>query len=81
MEPVSFASRGVLLTCTTVWVERAGLEPPYTIGQVKLEDGPLVFGHVRGLHSHTAVPVDVRLVIAPEANEVPPFWFEPEDTR
>ena len=79
MEPASFAPSGSLLTCTTVWVARAGLEPPYTLGQVKLDDGPLIFGHVRGLAEHASMPVAVRLAMAPEADDVPPFWFEPEE--
>lgn len=81
MEPASFAPRGSLLTCTTVWVGRAGLEPPYTLGQVKLDDGPLIFGHVRELEEGATMPVAVRLVIAERADDVPPFWFEPEEDR
>jgi len=79
MREHSFSARGTLLTYTTVWVPRPGLEPPYTIGQVKLEDGPLVFGHIRGLADGTPVPAAVQLALADELPAVPPFWFEPEE--
>ena len=81
MEPTSFASTGSLLTCTTVWVGRPGLEPPYTIGQVKLDEGPLIFGHVRGLADAALMPLAVRLVMAASGADIPPFWFEPEEER
>jgi uncharacterized protein len=77
MRPVAFEPNGSLLTCTTVWVPRPGLEPPYTLGQVKLTDGPLIFGHVRGLPRDAVMPTAVRLVVAEGEHDVPPFWFEP----
>jgi uncharacterized OB-fold protein len=79
MTECSFEPTGTLLTFTTVWVPRPGLEPPYTIGQVKLDDGPLVFGHVRGLSSNTRVPSPVRVAISADEQAVPPFWFEAEE--
>lgn len=77
MRETEFSSDGQLLTYTTVWIARPGIEPPYTIGQIKLDDGPLVFGHVRGLAQGTIVPVPVQLVVSPETASIPPFWFEP----
>jgi uncharacterized OB-fold protein len=79
MRETVFSSEGQLLTYTTVWVARPGIEPPYTIGQVKLDDGPLVFGHVRGLVDGTTVPAPVQMVVSPEVASIPPFWFEPEE--
>lgn len=81
MEPEAFSASGALLTCTTVWVGRPGLEPPYTLGQVKLDGGPLVFAHVRCLSAETTMPVDVRLVVSDDPDAVPPFWFEPEEMQ
>ena len=81
MRETMFSSDGQLLTYTTVHVARPGIEPPYTIGQVKLDDGPLIFGHVRGLADGTPVPAPVQLVVSPEPDSIPPFWFEPEEVR
>lgn len=78
LEPTAFAARGTLISHTTVWVGPDALAPPYTIGQVMLDDGPLIFGHVRGLAGDAAVPLLVRLRLAAGADAVPPFWFEPE---
>ncbi|WP_041775867.1 OB-fold domain-containing protein [Blastococcus saxobsidens] len=73
-----FANRGRILSYTTVWVARPGLAPPYTLGQIQLDDdGPLVFGHIRELGDGTRVPVPVRMVVADTDDAVPPFWFEP----
>jgi uncharacterized protein len=81
MVDTHFEPTGSLLTYTTVWVARAGMEPPYSLGQVKLDDGPLVFGHLRGLTEDARVPLPVRLAVAADAQTVPPFWFEPEEGR
>jgi uncharacterized protein len=78
MEEKAFAPSGSLLTYTTVWVGRPGLEPPYTLGQVKLDDGPLVFAHVRGLNEDDVVPLPVWLVVSHEERALPPFWFDAE---
>jgi uncharacterized OB-fold protein len=69
------ATTGQLLSHTTVWVERAHLTPPYVIGQVRLDDGTLLFGHVRGVDGGARVPLRVRVVLA-EEQAVPPFWFD-----
>ena len=79
MAPVEFSSRGRLLTHTTVWVQRPGIPAPYTLGQVKIDDGPLVFGHVIGLKDSTTVPAPVRIVLDPDPAAVPPFRFKLEE--
>ena len=81
VEETAFGPGGELLTHTTVWVGRPGLEPPYVLGQVKLDDGPLVFVHVRELPADARVPLRVSLVLAGDAAAVPPFWFHPEEDR
>ena len=80
MAQTSFPATGQLLTFTTVWVARPGLTPPYTLGQIKVDNGPVVFGHVRGLTDGTRVPASVRLVVGPDPEAVPTFWFELEET-
>jgi uncharacterized OB-fold protein len=74
---VPLAPTGTLLTYTTVWVPRPGLEPPFVLGQVKIDDGPIIFCHVRGLGEELVVPHPVEIVMADSADSVPPFWFEP----
>lgn len=81
MIETTFAGTGTLLTYTTVWVGRPGIPPPYTLGQVKLDDGPLVFGHVRGLPDDAHVPIPVRTAVAAAESAVPRFWFELEEGR
>lgn len=77
---VAFDPCGSLLTFTDVHVPRAGLETPYTLGQVRIDDGgPVVFGHIRGLAPEAAVPVRVRLHLAEHRDQVPWYWFEPDD--
>jgi uncharacterized OB-fold protein len=81
MEPERFSSRGTLLTHTEVWTPRPGLEVPYRLAQVQIEDGPAIFCHVRGLEPGRLIPLPVRLVLAADEAAVPPFWFEPEEER
>lgn len=77
IEGLAFESTGTLITHTTVWVPRPGLEPPYTLAQIDLPEGVRVFAHLRELTPEHRVPFPVRLVIAPEETAVPPFWFVP----
>lgn len=72
----AFAPTGTLLTHTTVHVDRPGLASPYCLGQVHLDGGPLVFGHVRPAADGVPVPAPVRVVLDPDPSAVPPFWFE-----
>ena len=76
IEGTALSRSGSLLTYTEVWVERPGLEPPYVLGQVELDDGPVIFTHVRGLASGSRVPLPVTIA-AGEEGAVPPFWVEP----
>jgi len=75
----ALSSHGELITCTTVWISRPGLVPPFTLGQIDLPEGARVFGHVRSLPEHARVPLPVQLVMAPEDDAIPPFWFEPTE--
>jgi len=78
VDSVCFERTGSLLTYTTVWVPRSGLEVPYTLGQVHVDDdGPVVFGHVRGLSEGAKVPCRVGLRLG-DPDETPWYWFEPE---
>jgi uncharacterized protein len=71
-----FSRSGLLVTHTTVHVPRAGLDAPYMLGQVALDnDGPLVFAQIRGLSSDAAVPCPVRSVLATPGSS-PWYWFE-----
>lgn len=79
MRETAFAQEGLLLSFTTVWVPREGLGTPYMLSQVKLEDGPVVVAHVRGLPLKATLPVRVRLCVAMDEHAMPPFWFEPEE--
>ena len=76
-ERAPLASAGRLVTHTTVWISRPGLEAPFTLGQVELPEGILVFGHIRGIEESDRVPLPVALQLAPDAAAIPPFWFEP----
>lgn len=68
---------GSLITYTTVWVPRPGLEPPYALGQIDLPEGVRVIAHVREVPDDARVPLPVHVVMAADADTVPPFWFEP----
>jgi uncharacterized OB-fold protein len=71
------SDRGSLITCTTVWVARPGLAPPYTLAQVDLENGVRVFAHARRIDAAMSVPMPVHMVVNPDSDAVPAFWFEP----
>jgi uncharacterized OB-fold protein len=77
MEPALLSARGALITHTTVHIPRPGVEAPFTLGQVELSEGVLVFGHVRGLAADDRVPLAVEMRLAPDDGSVPPYWFEP----
>lgn len=76
---VLLANEGTLITFTTVWVPRPGLDVPYVLGQVDLADGVRVFAHGRGLTDAHRVPLAVRLVLAEQPDAVPPFVFQPRE--
>lgn len=78
VEIVALEPTGTLLTYTTVWVPRPGLEPPFILGQVKIDDGPTIFCHVGSIDDSITVPHPVKLMLAEKLASIPPFWFEPE---
>lgn len=80
LETILLAPEGRLLTYTTVWVPRPGLEPPYILAQVELPEGVRIFAHVRDLQPEHRVPLAVRLVLADAEDDIPPFWFEPMES-
>lgn len=70
------APEGTLLSYTTVHVPRAGLDVPYTLGQVLIGD-VILFAHVRGLDAKARVPLPVAVVVPPEREGPLDFWFRP----
>jgi uncharacterized OB-fold protein len=66
-----------LLSYTTVWVPRPSLTVPYVLGQVEFGDGASVFAHVRELPEDARVPLPVSVVLSPDPDQTPSFWFEP----
>jgi hypothetical protein len=72
-----FAVTGTVVSYTTVWVGRPGVPPPFTLGQVKLDDGPLLLAHIRELPGDIRVPFNATLVLSEAPDSVPPFWFVP----
>jgi uncharacterized OB-fold protein len=77
MEVAPLSAEGKLITHTTVHIPRPGVEAPFTLGQVELPEGVLVFGHIRGLEAGDKVPLTVEMKLAPDEAAVPPYWFEP----
>lgn len=74
---VPLAGGGELQTRTTVWIARPGIDAPYTLCMVQLDDGVKVFGHLRDDEQPVAVGGRVRVrVPASDAGEAIPFWFE-----
>jgi uncharacterized protein len=77
-EERTLGDRGTLVTYTTVWVPRPGLQAPYVLGQVDLDDGVRIFTHGRELTDGAKVPMPVRLEFDADPEALPPFWFVPE---
>lgn len=74
---VPLAGGGELQTRTTVWVARPGIEAPYTLCMVQLDDGVKVFGQLREEGAEVAVGGRVRVrVPQADGDEQLPFWFE-----
>lgn len=72
-----FAGTGQLVTHTMSHVARPGVAVPYMLGQVQLDDeGPQVFGQVRGLDADAEVPCAVRTVVG-STDQTPWYWFQP----
>jgi len=66
-----------LRSYTTVWVPRPSLTVPYVLGQVDFGHGASVFAHVRELSPDARVPLSVSVVLSPDPDHTPSFWFEP----
>ena len=66
-----------LSSYTTVWVPRPSLTVPYVLGQVEFGDGASIFAHVRELPEDARVPLPVSVVLCPDPDQTPSFWFEP----
>jgi uncharacterized OB-fold protein len=77
MRETPLSVKGSLVTYTRVWVSRPGLDAPFTMGQVHLPEGIVVFAHVQDLPEEARVPMDVLLRMASEETSVPPFFFVP----
>lgn len=77
-EDVPLASTAALLSFTEVHVARPGLQVPYTLGQVRVDDGgPLLFGLVRGLTEPVRLPCAVEIVVPGRTEgSDPPYWFQ-----
>lgn len=75
----ALAATARLLTFTDVQVPRPGMEVPYTLGQVAVDDsGPLLFGRVRGpVPDGTELPCPVRIVVRAAEDGPATYWFEP----
>jgi uncharacterized OB-fold protein len=72
----AFSASGTLLSFTTVWVSRPGVPAPFMLVQVKLDYGPVVVSHGRGLGPDLRTPAPVTLVLNDDPDAVPAFWFE-----
>jgi uncharacterized OB-fold protein len=66
-----------LTSYTTVWVPRPSLTVPYVLGQIEFGGGASVFAHVRQLPEGARVPLPVTVVLSPDPDHPPSFWFEP----
>lgn len=72
----AFGGAGRLESYTEVMVPRPGLENPYVLGQIRLQDGPVVFGRVVGLVEPVDLPCTVRTRIGPGPDGAVSYWFE-----
>lgn len=75
--PARFGPAGELISQTVVWVARPGVEAPFTLAEVRLADGPRVFGHLRGPAPDGEGARAVMLRVGDEG-ATPPFWFVAE---
>lgn len=79
VDGAALSREGSLITYTTVWVPRPGVEPPYALGQIDLPEGVRVVAHVREVPEGAMVPLPVHIVMAADADAIPPFWFQPTE--
>jgi uncharacterized OB-fold protein len=71
-DEVALARHGELLSWTRVFVPLAGMEAPFILAQVRLDDGVLLFGHLRGVPESGVK----RVAIHVDEAQRPPFWFQ-----
>lgn len=73
------AGTATLLSETTVWVSRPNIQAPYTLGMIRLDEGPILFAHVRSDPGDTTrIGALLAVRFANGVDEVPAFWFVPE---
>jgi uncharacterized OB-fold protein len=72
MKEAAVARGGDLLSWTRVFVPLAGIEAPFILAQVRLDDGVLLFGHLHGTPESGARRVTVHV----DESQRPPFWFQ-----
>jgi uncharacterized protein len=75
---VKLARGGVLTTYTTVRVARPPLDAPYVLGHVTLDDGVILYAHVRDLADGAAAGGRVSVAVSALQGDVPAFWFTAE---
>jgi uncharacterized OB-fold protein len=76
IDPASFGPNGEVISYAEVWVPVDGLDSPYMLAQVRIEGGPTVFAHARGLTAGALAPLPVTMVCSDKEAAIPPFWFE-----
>ena len=77
VEDVVLAGRGTVQTYTVVHVARPGLDVPYVLGLVILDDNVRLYAHLRNMPPDVRLPCPVSVNFAADRHAVPPFWFEP----
>lgn len=77
LDDQAFTGTASLLSWTQVHVPRPGLEVPYVLGQVRLHEGPIVFGRIVGLDESVSLPSPVEARVGTDPDGRPVYWFEP----
>jgi len=76
LDEAPLAREGDLLSWTRVFVPLAGIEAPFILAQVRLDDGVLLFGHLRGTPESGVKRVTVHV----DETQRPPFWFQLDES-
>lgn len=79
VEQQAFDGTAELLSYTEVMVARPGIEAPYLLGQMRLANGPIVFGRVVGLHEDMRLPCAGEVRARDDGAGGVVVWFEPEE--
>ncbi|WP_033295395.1 Zn-ribbon domain-containing OB-fold protein [Amycolatopsis jejuensis] len=73
-----FATTATMRTCTEVMVGRPGLDVPYWLAQVVVDDsGPVLFGRLTGMNGAPDLPCPVDVKTGVDSFGAPTYWFEP----